>query len=41
MLSVTTDYITSSGDPSPWLQQAAEAGFSHIHWCHQWCTDFL
>jgi sugar phosphate isomerase/epimerase len=29
------------GDPSPSLKMIADAGFSHIHWCHQWCTDFL
>lgn len=20
---------------------AAEAGFTHLHWCHQWCGDFI
>lgn len=41
MLSVTTDYATSTGDPSPYLKRIADAGFTHIHWCHQWNTDFL
>ncbi|MCL4858774.1 MAG: sugar phosphate isomerase/epimerase [Caldilineaceae bacterium] len=41
MLSITTDYVTSLGDPEPYLRQIAEAGFTHIHWCHQWNTDFL
>ena len=41
MLSVTTDYVTSTGDPSPYLRRIADAGFSHLHWCHQWNTDFL
>ena len=41
MLSITTDYAKDTGDPSPYLKQIAEAGFSHIHWCHQWNTDFL
>ncbi len=41
MLSVTTDYIRDQGDPSPSLRAIAEAGFSHLHWCHQWNTDFL
>ena len=40
-LSIATDYKESTGDPSPYLKQIAEAGFSHIHWCHQWNTDFL
>lgn len=40
-LSVTTDYAKGTGDPSPYLKRIGEAGFSHIHWCHQWNTDFL
>ena len=40
-LSVTTDYATSTGNPGPYLRRIADAGFSHIHWCHQWNTDFL
>ena len=41
MLSITTDYQTSQGNPLPYLQAIAEAGFTHIHWCHQWNTDFV
>jgi sugar phosphate isomerase/epimerase len=41
MLSITTDYATDHGDPEPILRQIAEAGFSHIHWCHHWNDDFL
>jgi len=41
MLSMTTDYAKDTGDPSPYLKHIAEAGFSHIHWCHHWNTDFL
>ena len=41
MLSITTDYATSTGCPEPYLRRIAAAGFSHIHWCHQWNTDFL
>ena len=41
MLSVTTDYARDTGDPSPYLKRIADAGFSHIHWCHHWNTDFL
>ena len=40
-LSVTTDYARDTGDPSPYLRRIAEAGFSHVHWCHHWNTDFL
>ena len=41
MLSLTTDYVKSTEDPSPYLCNIGKAGFSHIHWCHQWNTDFL
>ena len=40
-LSMTTDYATSHGCPAPYLRRIAEAGFTHVHWCHQWNTDFL
>jgi hypothetical protein len=41
MLSITTDYRASSGCPKDILEEISEYGFSHIHWCHQWNTDFL
>lgn len=41
MLSITTDFVKDTGDPSPYLRGIADSGFSHIHWCHQWNTDFL
>jgi sugar phosphate isomerase/epimerase len=41
MLSLTTDYMADTGSPEPYLRRIAEAGFSHVHWCHQWNTDFL
>lgn len=40
-LSITTDYARDMGDPSPDLKRIANAGFSHVHWCHQWNTDFI
>ena len=40
-LSITTDYARDVGDPSPYLRRIAEAGFSHVHWCHQWNTAFV
>jgi sugar phosphate isomerase/epimerase len=40
-LSIATDYAADSGDPSPCLERIARAGFSHVHWCHHWCTDFV
>ncbi len=42
MLSITTDYANvDRGDPSPYLKRIADAGFTHIHWCHHWNTDFI
>jgi sugar phosphate isomerase/epimerase len=39
--SIATDYQQGTGSPYPYLKAIAEAGFTHVHWCHQWCTDFL
>jgi len=41
MLSITTDYVRDTGCPQPYLHAIAEAGFTHVHWCHHWNTDFL
>jgi len=41
MLSITTDYAQDTGSPQPYLEHIAAAGFSHVHWCHQWNTDFI
>ena len=41
MLSVTTDFLTGVGCPKADLRSIADAGFSHVHWCHQWDTDFI
>jgi sugar phosphate isomerase/epimerase len=41
VLSITSDYFQSTGDPEPYLRRIAEAGFTHIHWCHHWHTDFF
>jgi len=41
MLSMTTDYRAGTGCPEPYLRRIAEAGYTHLHWCHQWDTDFL
>ncbi len=40
-LSITTDYLSDAGCPEDSLRAIAEAGFTHVHWCHQWNTDFL
>ena len=41
MLSITTYYVHDAGCPEPYLRRIAEAGFSHVHWCHHWRTDFV
>lgn len=40
MLSITTDYLQDTGDPEPFVRAIAAAGFTHVHWCHHWNTDF-
>ena len=40
-LSITSDYARDSGDPEPYLRRIAEAGLTHVHWCHHWRSDFL
>jgi sugar phosphate isomerase/epimerase len=40
-LAMTSDYFSSRGDPSPYLHSIAAAGFTHVHWCHEWNTDYL
>jgi sugar phosphate isomerase/epimerase len=41
MLSMTTDYLQSTDSPEPFLRRLADAGFSHLHWCHHWNDDFV
>jgi len=41
MLSLATDYAADSGCPEPALRGMARAGFTHVHWCHHWSSDFL
>ncbi len=41
-LIINTDYAgVSTGSPEPCLRRIASAGFSHVHWCHEWKTDYL
>jgi len=40
-LAINTDYQKGTGCPEAYLRAASAAGFTHLHWCHQWCTDFL
>lgn len=40
-IAVATDYKGSGGDPEDSVRRIARAGFTHLHWCHQWHTDHL
>ena len=41
MLAINADYINSHGNPEPRLRQIADAGFSQIHWCHHFGSDYI
>lgn len=34
------DFEAGIGNPEKYLKAIAEAGFSHVHWCHHWSGDF-
>ena len=34
-------FLTSRLSPEKYLRLIGEAGFTHLHWCHQWNTDYL
>ena len=40
-IALNTDILTSRLSPQKYLRLISEAGFTHLHWCHQWNTDFL
>ena len=40
-ISINTDFKAGSGYPFTNFSDIADAGFTHIHWCHNWNTDFL
>lgn len=40
-IAINTDFFDDINSPKPYLQQASEAGFTRIMWCHQWNTDFI
>jgi|TARA_B100002003_G_C13676009_1_gene341928 hypothetical protein len=42
MFLISTDFhCDGTGDPSPYLRRIADAGFSHVNWCHEYWTDYL
>lgn len=40
-LALTSDFQGDSGCPEESMRAIAAGGFTHIHWCHHWNTDFL
>ena len=39
-IAINTDILSSTGDPEMILRLISEAGFTHLHWCHHWASDF-
>ena len=35
------DLYDGIGNPDKYLRAIADAGFSHLHWCHHWSGDFI
>ena len=40
-IAINTDFLGGTGSPEAYLKAIAEAGFTHLHWCHHWNTDFF
>ena len=40
-VAFASNFLESTGSPVFQLEKIAEAGFTHVHWCHHWNTDFL
>ena len=40
-IAINTDFLGGTRSPKERLKAIAEAGFTHLHWCHHWCTDFF
>ncbi|MFW5798075.1 MAG: sugar phosphate isomerase/epimerase family protein [Planctomycetota bacterium] len=40
-LSMTSDFAADGGSPEQPLRAIARTGFTHVHWCHHWNTDFI
>jgi sugar phosphate isomerase/epimerase len=44
MLALNSDYYgesKNSEEVKNTLAEIAKAGFTHVHWCHEWCGDYL
>ncbi len=40
-ISMNTDYLASGGGFESHLESIATAGFTSVHWCHEWGSDHL
>lgn len=40
-IGINTDFLSDSHEPEYYLKLIAESGFTHLHWCHQWNSDFI
>ncbi len=40
-IAINTDFHGSQCCAEPKLRLIAEANFTHLHWCHEWNSDFL
>lgn len=40
-IGINTDFLSGTHTAEYYLKYIADAGFTHIHWCHQWNTDFI
>ena len=40
-IAINTDFLGGNRSPEAYLKAIAEAGFTHLHWCHHWNTDFF
>lgn len=43
-IAINSDYIPTSREPEKirqMLRSVTENGFTHVHWCHEWCGSYL
>lgn len=40
-IGINSDFLSGTHTPEYYLKYIADAGFTHVHWCHQWNTDFI
>lgn len=40
-IGINTDFLSGTHTAEYYLKYIADVGFTHVHWCHQWNTDFI